>query len=117
MGREAAPPELAERIRVLLADEQDIEGAHQTVVPFRTRFQWRGITQQVASMAAVCLLSVFGTWAVLQRGDTIAETRHDVVAAHVRSLLQSSTIQVPSSDSHTVRPWFAGKVEFADRKS
>ena len=38
---------------------------------------------------------------------------HDVVAAHVRSLLQNSTIQVPSSDSHTVRPWFNGKVEFA----
>ena len=40
-------------------------------------------------------------------------TEHDVVAAHVRSLLQNSTIQVVSSDSHTVRPWFNGQVEFA----
>ena len=43
----------------------------------------------------------------------VLTTEHDVVAAHVRSLLQGSPIQVPSSDSHTVRPWFNGKVEFA----
>jgi anti-sigma factor RsiW len=44
---------------------------------------------------------------------SMPETKHDVVAAHVRSLLQNNTIQVVSSDSHTVRPWFNGKVEFA----
>ncbi len=69
--------------------------------------------QQFASLAAVCLLSVFGTWAVVRQQDQLSEVRHDVVAAHVRSLLQNSTIQVPSSNSHTVRPWFSGKVEFA----
>lgn len=64
-------------------------------------------------MAAVCLLSIFGTWAVMHQPGTVPTTQHDVVAAHVRSLLQNSTIQVASSDSHTVRPWFNGKVEFA----
>ena len=64
-------------------------------------------------MAAVCLLSVFGTWAVMHQPNSVPEAEHDVVAAHVRSLLQNSTIQVVSSDSHTVRPWFNGRVEFA----
>lgn len=64
-------------------------------------------------MAAVCLISVFGTWAVVHQSGPVPTTEHDVVAAHVRSLLQNSTIQVPSSDTHTVRPWFNGKVEFA----
>ena len=122
LGREPVPPGLEERLRVTLAEEQDAErtiaGEHRTseygrsVIPF-ARTRWRGFVQQAASMATVCLISVFGTWAVVHQPDTVPATEHDVVAAHVRSLLQNSTIQVPSSDSHTVRPWFNGKVEFA----
>jgi anti-sigma factor RsiW len=111
LGREPAPPGLEERIRVSLAEET--AEAPGRVVPFARPNRWRGLAQQFASLAAVCLLSVFGTWAVVQQRDAVSEVRHDVVAAHVRSLLQNSTIQVPSSDSHTVRPWFSGKVEFA----
>jgi anti-sigma factor RsiW len=110
LGGEPVPAGLEDRIRATLAEAHD-DGA--SVVPFAAPGRWRGFIQQAASMAAVCLLSVFGTWAVVQRPDTVPTTRHDVVAAHVRSLLQNSTIQVPSSDSHTVRPWFNGRVEFA----
>jgi anti-sigma factor RsiW len=119
LGREPASPGLAERIRVTLAQERgaDERGAEPreagTEIPFTAPTRWRGFVQQFASMAAVCLLSVFGTWAVMHQPGSMPETEHDVVAAHVRSLLQNSTIQVVSSDQHTVRPWFNGKVEFA----
>jgi anti-sigma factor RsiW len=106
--REPAPPGLEERIRAALAEE-----AGGQVIPFRPRIRWSGFVQQAASLAAVCLLSVFGTWSVLRQPQTAIPIAHDVVAAHVRSLLQDSTIQVASSDQHTVRPWFNGKVEFA----
>jgi anti-sigma factor RsiW len=108
LGREPAPPGLEDRIRRTLVAEQG-RSTVAAVGPWRTR----PIVQYFTSMAAVCLLSIFGTWAVVHQPETISTTQHDVVAAHVRSLLQNSPIQVVSSDQHTVRPWFAGKVEFA----
>jgi anti-sigma factor RsiW len=45
--------------------------------------------------------------------DSTAMLERDVVTAHVRSLLQESQTQVASSETHTVKPWFAGRLDFA----
>ena len=54
--------------------------------------------------ATALLMSRMQGWAALER---------DIAAAHVRSLLQDSPLQVASSDAHTIKPWFAGRLDFA----
>lgn len=79
-------------------------------------FGLRWITA-VSALAAVILIGAV-VWKVLPRVNGPASDElvaQEVVSNHVRSLLPggSHLTDVLSTDQHTVKPWFDGKVDFA----
>ena len=66
-----------------------------------------------ALAAAAVLAAAMFLWPPGSDRSWSDRTSQDVVSAHVRSLMPGHLTDVPSSEQHTVRPWFAGKVEFA----
>lgn len=105
LPRQLAPAGL--RRRVEAAIEAERAGATRPDRPERTlgRGFWRGafggagITALAAGLAALVILP--------PSAGTLADRLTD---AHVRALIQGRPIQVVSSDHHTVRPWFAGRL-------
>jgi anti-sigma factor RsiW len=61
------------------------------------------------ALAAVAL----GVGVLVGRPDTAALTAHDITASHVRALLGARETDVLSSDRHTVKPWFNGRIDYA----
>ena len=50
-------------------------------------------------------------WHVAESGNALQEqVDRDLFAAHWRALAAASPMDVVSTDQHTVKPWFAGKV-------
>ncbi len=68
------------------------------------------------AMAATCgaAAAVLGTNLLLTPAgnDPLAE---QAASSHIRALLGNHEIDVVSSDQHTVKPWFAGKLDYSPR--
>jgi anti-sigma factor RsiW len=107
-GHEPAPANLADKIRARLAAEP-VEAVRGSA----WRPDWHRWARQAAVLLLAAGLSALLTWHLTLSSARDASLEREVVAAHVRSLLQERTIQIASSDSHAVKPWFAGRVDFA----
>ena len=99
-----APPELRERLRFALRAET--KGAA------RPRLLWPGRWNTGLAVAATVVLSVSAAlFIALPTPQDRLE--NDIVSSHVRSLMANHLSDVASSDQHTVKPWFNGKLDYS----
>jgi anti-sigma factor RsiW len=95
--RYTAPPALRKRIEASLP---------QARVPSR-----RAVLRGFAMGSAVSALAATGLVAIVLRNDDEQRIMSEVVSAHLRSLQAGHLTDVISTDQHTVKPWFNGKLD------
>jgi anti-sigma factor RsiW len=100
--RYTAPPELRQRIEAALPQPQ----AQVVQMPSR-----RSVLRGFAMGSAVSAIAATGLLAIVVRNDDMERIQSEVVSAHLRSLQAGHLIDVVSTDQHTVKPWFNGKLD------
>jgi anti-sigma factor RsiW len=98
------PVNFERRLRSALRRESEPE-------PKGTILRWRWLMAGMSLVAAVVL--IWTVAATLTRQSTNGAVAQEIVSSHVRSLMADHLTDVPSSDRHTVKPWFDGKLDFS----
>ncbi len=103
-GRYLPPPHLHTRIQARLLEVADVK-------------PWRPILKNWLVFGAPSL--VFGLLLMVSLVFLFKTTTRDtqfqqeVISSHVRSLMLDHLTDIASSDQHTVKPWFNGKLNFS----
>ena len=95
LSRDPIPPALRQRIEKTIGLRQET-----------SRPTWRALA---ASVALAVLVTSSSTWLFLD--SKTPQTMEDaIVAGHIRALMAPQPADVASTERHTVKPWFNGRV-------
>ena len=102
--RYAAPPDLRRRISADL----NAAGAREAPAPPRRP----GRFALAAAVGALLLLPWLGLYWSISRSSA-NQLAAETTSSHIRSLMTDHLLDVASTDQHTVKPWFNGKLDFS----
>jgi anti-sigma factor RsiW len=99
-----APTDLQQRVQRSVRQAANAES--------RPRWPSWSWVRMAAPMAAAALVLL--TLMPFLRGPSPEDIlTQEVISSHIRSLMANHLADVPSSDQHTVKPWFNGKLDFS----
>ena len=98
-------PFLKTRIQAALREET----SSSATMPWWKHFSLGSTFSGLAGATALLVILVVGFFST----QGIPELAQEAVADHIRSLQVNHLLDVVSTDQHTVKPWFAGKLDYS----
>ena len=99
-----APPRLSRRVRAALHKQEKVFAVGPLPV-----WRWAAIAAPAFSIA-ILALALLTVSRAPSPGDLLSQ---EIVSAHVRSMMGDHLMDFPSSDQHTVKPSFNGRIDFS----